>query len=430
MSFAADSAPSARWTAMLAWCPFWVAIFLVALVLPSEFSFFVGTLRLTPYRVVLLVTFVPCLFRLLQGGAGSIGLVDVLVMAHVVWCYIVFAVHHGGSVALESGGIRMLELGGAYLIARVYIVDERSFRGAVAVLLALLSLLLPFVLVESLTGYHAIRDTASRIMGSGSFSTGIDRRFGLARAFGPFDHPILMGVFAASAFGLTRLRGLPRVGLPRGRRFPVIATIGTALSSVSSGALAALIAQIGLLVWERFTRHISGRWKILSLLVFIAYMAVDVISNRSGYHVFLHYLTFSQHTAYNRIIIFRYGIQDVWNNPLLGIGFNVWSKPSWMHSTSMDNFWLVQAVTFGLPGFFTVATAVILILSARWDVLPPRLARLRAGWTISVIGMVVAACTVHFWNNLFSYFFLLIGAGSWFLRARPIQLGKLSGENR
>lgn len=420
MNIEATQAPPVHWTATLRWCPFWVALLLITLAFPTEFSFYIGMLRLTPYRIILLFSFIPCIMHLISGRAGQVTTIDWLIITHIIWSYIVIGYHHGGATAAQSGGIRMLEVAGAYMVARTYIKDERTYHGTISVTLLILTILAPFVIIESITGLHVIKEISSRIMGSG-FSTSIDRRFGLTRAFGPFDHPILLGVFAASALGLVRIRSWPHLGLPKtSRRLPTLTIAATATASLSSGALAALIIQAGLLIWEKLTRKIAGRWRILSGVLFIVYMAVDTLSNRSGYHVFLHYLTFSAHTAYNRIIIFRHGMQDVWANPILGIGFNVWSKPSWMHSDSMDNFWLVQAVTFGLPGFFTVALAVILSLSACWADLPPRLTRLRMGWAISIIGLIVAACTVHFWNNLFVYFFFLIGAGSWFLQVRRI----------
>jgi|HigsolmetaAR202D_1030399.scaffolds.fasta_scaffold02511_3 hypothetical protein len=417
------SAARARATAALRWCPFWVAMLLLTLALPTEFSFHLGSLRLTPYRLVLIATFVPCLLRLLSGQAGPLRIVDTLMFAHIGWCFIVIAVHHGEAVALESGGIRMLEVLGAYLIARVYVTDERSFRGMLAVAFLVLVLIAPLVVLESLTGFHLIKEVAARIMGV-PFYSGIDQRFGLSRAFGPFDHPILLGVFAASMVGVSWMTALPRLGQPRRRRLPTLAAVAGAMVSLSSGALAALSIQLCLLLWERFTRGVAGRWKILTGLFVAAYTAVDLLSNRSGYHVFLHYLTFSAHTAYNRIIIFQTGIQDVWRNPLFGIGFNVWSKPSWMHSDSMDNFWLVQAVTFGIPGFLTLALAVILALAMGWGRLPPRLTRLRMGWVISMIGIIVAACTVHLWNNIFVYFMLLFGGGLWFLNANRCVSGR------
>lgn len=407
-------APRAGAFAALSWCPAWVALLLFTLMMPTEFSFSAGSLRLTPYRLVLILAFLPSLGRVLGGKSRPLHLVDLLVALHVLWSYVVIIHHHGLGTGVESGGIRMLEFGGAYLIARAYIVDERSFRGACIMLLTLLALLAPFVVVESITGRHLIKDIASALVGR-RFHTNIEPRFGFARAFGPFDHPILLGVFAAGALGVSRLVALPQIGQPQRRRLPVAASAVSAVSSLSSGALATLMVQVGLLIWDAKTRYVQGRWKLLTAGIVAVYTAVDLLSNRAGYLVFLHYLTFSAHTAYNRVIIFQYGIQDVWRNPLYGIGFYEWTRPAWMHSASMDNFWLVQAVTFGIPGFLTIALAYLVMLSKGWGKLPPRLGRLRLGWSISLVGMMVAACTVHYWNNLFVYFAFFLGMGSWFL---------------
>lgn len=407
-------APRVGAFAALRWCPFWPFVLLLSLLIPSEFSFYLGTLRLTPYRLVLIAAFLPSLIRLLSGRAGRITLIDGLLFLHILWAYIVISHHHGMNAALESGGIRMFELGGAYLIARAYITDEKTFRGAVAAVLSIICLLAPITLLESLTGFHAIKVVAAKLTGQ-YFVSGIEDRFGLARAFGPFDHPILYGVFAASGLGIAWFRAVPKLCHPRPRIAPLIGVMLAALSSVSSGALAALMTQLTLLIWEKKTRNVPSRWKLFTALLVVLYVVVDLISNRSGIKVFLHYLTFSAATAYNRIIIFEFGIQDVWRNPIFGIGFNVWTRPLWMHSTSMDNFWLVQAVTFGIPGFLTIALPVLLLLFRRWRGLGQRLVMLRMGWVVSMIGMILAASTVHFWNNLFVYFAFFIGMGAWFL---------------
>lgn len=421
MISAFNTAPPTTWTSTLRWCPLWVALLLISLAFPSEFSFYIGSSRLSPHRVVLIISFVPTLIRLINGRAGPVTIVDLLIIIHVLWSYVVIGYHHGFSVSLESGGIRMLEVAGTYLIARVYITDERSFRGAVAVIFSIMAVLAPLLIIESATGFSVIKEVSSKITGN-SFNKKMSPRLGLYRAYGPFGHPILQGVFTASALGLTQLSAWPRLGSPKPRYIlPTLAVILAASSSLSSGALAALAVQAGLIMYEKKTRQVNGRWKILITAILIIYFSVDFLSNRSGFHVFLHYLTFSAHTAFNRMIIFQYGIQDIWQNPFLGIGFNTWSKPHWMHSDSMDNFWLVQAVTFGIPGFATIAIAILISISTKWKEMPTRLGRLRTGWVISVVGMIISACTVHFWNNLFAYFFFFIGAGGWFLQVRRTQ---------
>ena len=54
---------------------------------------------------------------------------------------------------------------------------------------------------EALTGIHILHDGISGALG-GPMAPYIDPRMGLERTFGPFDHPILYGVFSASAFSL------------------------------------------------------------------------------------------------------------------------------------------------------------------------------------------------------------------------------------
>ncbi|GAG91244.1 unnamed protein product, partial [marine sediment metagenome] len=61
-----------------------------------------------------------------------------------------------------------------------------------------------------------------------------------------------------------------------------------------------------------------------------------------------------------------------------------------MHSDSMDNFWLVQAVKFGIPGFATLAGAVLLLMCRRRNQLGPEPNALRLGWTVSMTGLIVA----------------------------------------
>jgi hypothetical protein len=127
----------------------------------------------------------------------------------------------------------------------------------------------------------------------------------------------------------------------------------------------------------------------------------------------LYYLTFSAETAYNRITIWEWGFwKNAVPNPVFGIGMQEWVRPSWMHSTSMDNFWLVQMVTYGLPCFAFLAMAALTQIWRAGRVQDPATVGLRMGWIISMIGLSVSACTVHFWNTSFIWFALMIGISS------------------
>ena len=118
-------------------------------------------------------------------------------------------------------------------------------------------------------------------------------------------------------------------------------------------------------------------------------------------------------------------------SPVFGIGLNDWVRPHFMHSGSMDNFWLVQAVRYGLPGFFTMAVgyAIVLWRVGRRDFdADPRLWRYRRGWMFTFVGLTFTLATVHIWTSIFSYVFFLFGAGMWMLSVQPAGGGEAAAE--
>lgn len=385
----------------------WTAAFIIALILPTYTSFMLGTLRLTAYRAFLVVGLLPCALSLVGTGKQRLLPSDGLVLAFGAWAFGTFVYHHGMGEGLEAGGIFVIESFGAYVLARVLIRDERAFLGLVAFLTLVVVCMLPFTVLESVTGMNLF----------GQAPSGIEPRYGFHRAMGTFDHPIIYGVFCASITGVgwysfSRDHDL----VTPFRLFRLLATALAAFASVSSGAMVALWIQWILIAWDRLTRALARRWQIFGLVLLAAYIGVDLLSNRTPMKVFLTYLTFSEATAYGRLLIWEWGFHDnVLKHPIAGIGYADWVRPEWWFSGSVDNFWLVIMMRHGLPCFFFLALAVLylLIYGARLAA-AQGVAHLYKGWAISLIGMIIAGCTVHFWNAAFVYFFFLLGAGAWF----------------
>ena len=400
------------------WC---LIVFILSLLLPTETSFYVGSLRLTPYRLVLIIGFVPCIYLLVSGAVGRIRVPDYLMALHASWAIITFGLHHGLDVATEAGGIYMIETFGAYCIARILIRDATSFVFFARVLVTTVLFLMPLLVIESVTGQHFIKDLFSKISGQ-TFSSTLLPRFGFARAYGPFDHPILAGVFCASAIGLAWYAFQPKGDSRIGRFLRTIGVVIATLSSVSSGAAAALNTQVICIVWDRATRGYRHRWKALGAGIIAAYMLIGALSNRTGLKVLLSYLTFSTATAYSRLLIWEYGSAEVVRHPLFGIGYNEWVRPTWMGSGSMDAFWLVVAVRHGLPAFLLLAGAVLYTVFASRRATGTN-SMLQRGWVVSMAGLIVAACTVHFWNQSLVYFCFLSGAGVWMCNERETTRG-------
>jgi len=65
--------------------PLVVAIFFFAMMLPTAVSLNLGGLRLSAYRVVLIVMIIPMLVHLLSGQRGRMHIFDVLLFAHCGW---------------------------------------------------------------------------------------------------------------------------------------------------------------------------------------------------------------------------------------------------------------------------------------------------------------------------------------------------------
>ncbi|MEX0303294.1 MAG: hypothetical protein AB3N24_12810 [Leisingera sp.] len=399
--------------------PIPIAVFFLAVMLPTAVSVNLGGLRLSAYRVVLIVLFLPMLVQLLSGQKGRITVFDILIMAHCSWAVLALIKWGGLGQGIESGGIYFVECAGAYLIGRLYIRSYENFAALARSYIALVVAMLLFTVPEALTGIHILHDSISGAFG-GARAPFIEPRMGIERTFGPFDHPILYGVFCASAFSLAYFVVAERRFSNLGGMAKVFGVGLATFMSASGGPYLVLMMQGFVAIWERAFSRVQGRWAALFSLMALAYVAIDLFSTKTPFHVFVNNFTFSKQSAYNRILLFEYGTAEVARHPVFGIGLGDWERPAWM-SDSMDNFWLVTAVRYGLPAFLLL---VGMLLGLVWVIgrrkgLPQEWRRARHAWAFTLFGISVAAATVHLWNALFVLFFFLIGAGAWLQDARP-----------
>jgi len=388
---------------------------MLGLLIPQEIPLAIGPLSLSGYRIVLLVLFFPMLFSLINLRVGRLRPSDGLVFLHGVWVILAFMSVHDGGIAIESGGIWLLETFGAYLLARRFIRSPKHFFAFVALMLGVLCVLAIPNIIGAVGHFQPFRDPLRIARGAGRYVT--DSRLGMMRQTGPFAHQILNGVFCASALGMvwyaTKARGKSFFG---GTWRSMIVAVAMA-TSLSSGAFGAFFFQSLLLGWDLATRKLRHKWWVLMGIFAACYVLIDVLSNRTPFHVLISYLTFNPTTGYSRILIWTYGSAEALRHPVFGIGFNDWVRPVWMHSSSMDNFYLVLAVRHGIPAFAFFAAAVLYVMlrAATVRINDPVVRLARTGWMVSMGGMIIAACTVHYWNALVVYFCFMIGAGVWLL---------------
>lgn len=399
--------------------PIPVLLYLLAVMLPINFN--VGPLAMTGIRLLLIVMIIPLTLNLLRGKYGRLLATDILFLLHFAWIIIALMVNNPDR-AIQSAGSMGIEFIGGYVLGRAYIRGRADFIALIRMVATIAFFYLPFAIYETMTGKAIIANTLNKLPGISSIlDIDIGKRMGLNRIQGSFVHPIHWGLFCSLALSLcfVGLKGI----YSDFRRYLVSLVVGlSGLLALSSGALLAILLQVCLFIWAFSFRNTDKRWVILLALFAFVYVVLDIAANRPPIMVILSYATFSAHTAYWRTIIFDWGIYNVWLNPIFGIGLGDWIRPGWMYSGSVDNYWLVMGMRFGVPGFAFLAVGYIMAL---WKIGRRKfdgdiiLWNLRRAWMFSFMGLTFTLCTVHVWHTIYSFVFFMFGAGIWMLTTEP-----------
>ncbi len=386
------------------------SLLVLSLVMP--FFFYLGGLRLSMYRVYLLIFAFPVFIRWINGSAGAIRAPDILVIVASFWMMTALFINHGIAAQWEFAGILMVETIIPFLAARVLIRDLASFRTFAWWFFAVVAVLLPFAFYENLTGQPILIDFFRPIFKVYA-NVNQDPRLGLERAQASMPHPILFGVFCTPAFALSWYLLAPEGKFFKQMRRPLV--VGTAVfSSLSSGAFMGVMLQAMLIAWDEILKTMKTRWRLFAILFGALYIFLELASNRNAFQIIATEFTFSPGSAWNRIHIFNNSIDDVYGNPLFGIGLGEWTRPNWMRS-SVDNFWLLVALRYGIPAWFIMTLATLLTCwSAGRAPLTGIYARARRGYLIAFASMAISAFTVHLWDATYCMFMFMLGAGAWF----------------
>jgi len=362
--------------------------------------------------LILLISFFPTMILWLSGRANKPILPDYLILLFCIWSSLALIVAHGVTDVIEPIGIIFIQTFGSYMLGRIFVRNAKNLRNVILFAVIISTLIFPLMLYETLY-FRSLYLELFANLGPTHADYYMEPRWGLNRVQGPFEHPILFGVFNASMFALVYY-GFSKGPLRHLRWIFLPVIVISSFISLSTGALLALIIQSGIIAWDHVFRTDPKRWRNLIILVVAAYVTVDMISNRTPFNVFVDYLTFNSGSAYNRILIWRFGTEEVWRHPLFGIGLNDWVRPTWMNP-SFDNFWLLHAMRYGLPAFSFMSLGILMIClrAAKQKMLSASDQDIRKGLLISLVGVFVAISSVHLWNATFCWMFFLIGSVVW-----------------
>ncbi len=392
--------------------PYVIPLLFLGFILPVYFD--ILSLQISGYRFVLLVFFIPAMIRWLD-GSSRIHTIDILIICFGLWRVLAIFANHGLISRWEFSGINFIETAAPYFIARWMIRDAHSFRVFVVWLFMVIAIMLPFSAYQFLTDKSILLDFFASL---GGYQTQhYEPRLGFYRAQGSMPHPILFGIFCSAAFSLVWYTLGHGKGLyyTASRSGVVVAAVFT---SLSSGAFFSVIVQVMLMAWNTVFAAVNKKWTKLFYLISGLYLFLEIFANRSGAQIFAAYMTLSKASAWYRIHIFNYAIDDVFRNPIFGLGLKDWTRPSWM-LPSVDNFWLVVAMRGGVPALALLLIVIILLYrNIGRAQLTGKLASYRLGYLFALSGICIAAITVHLWDASFCFLMFLLGAGVWLIDAK------------
>jgi hypothetical protein len=386
-----------------------VALFYVMLI-PEQANVNLGGVMLSPYRLLLIPTFFYLLRSALKGDF-RFAWPDLPIAFACAWITLAsYMTSNSIQDTLVQGGAHLMDIGLPYFVARFAIRTPRDFRSFLILVAPGVGIMGAVVFLEAILGRHIIQPLLALITGNPN-RLGIEFRMGLMRGAASFPHPILAGISLASFLTLYLMSGIR--GWPR-----TVGAIGAVggIFSMSSAAMLGLVAGTALLAYDFLVQRISNlSWRLFLFALSILYVVVELTSSSGFFNLLVRYASLNTVSAYNRVLIWRYGTENVARSPWFGIGYDDWDRPQWMqwqNSFSVDHFWLLQAMRFGLPTSIMLILATVgavTLLCVRSTHCAPVDARLLRGLAISLAVFALGAVSVALWLNALVWFFMLSG---------------------
>lgn len=377
------------------------------LLVPPQFNPTIADIYLSPFRTFLIGASLFVISSALRERL-RFGLPDFLIVLAIAWIWLASYMSSGSvTTSIVMGGSHTVDIGLSYFLARAAIQtpdDLRRFLILIAPGVFIMSML---IIAESVTHTLIVQRLAGALTGL-PYPTRWDTRLGFMRGMGSFPHPILAGICLGSLlpiYLLSGLRGWPKL-------LGTLATLG-GFFTLSSAAMLSLLVGGLLVCYDWINEKIANlNWRIFLFLAAVLAAVIEFGSKSGFYSVLIRYASLNQSSAYNRVLIWEFGTQNVAANPWFGIGYSDWDRPDWMVSGSFDHFWLILALRFGIPEFallFSATLAGIIMVATRSRHMPPLDARTMRGVAISLGVFALGLMSVSLWMAPLAWFFMLLG---------------------
>lgn len=187
--------------------PLPLKVIALVLFLPQELSFFIGDLRLTAERLVLIILTPVILVQLLQRlTLRNYRFVasDLFVPLAAFWMFLGPVVTYDAEYSLHHSGPVVLEFLITYASTRVLLSQHGQAVRFVNMLCVLIAFVAMDGVLDTLSGRYITRELCGQFSSYGGMPYNADLyRLGFLRATGPVEHPILFGFACAIGFLLS-----------------------------------------------------------------------------------------------------------------------------------------------------------------------------------------------------------------------------------
>lgn len=321
--------------------PLSLKLIVLTLFFPDQLSLFIAGLRLTEIRLVLLLLTPLVFLRLgkqLQSHRYRFVASDLFAVLTSLWMFVGPAVTDGIAESIQHSGPIVLEFLIAYMSTRFLLLQSNLTIAFVSMLCTVIAVVGLSGILDAATGDFFTRNLLSKlgfpahewIIGQDSF------RFGLRRAVGPLEHPILFGFVCAIGFLLSISVKIQR------RTFCIFGCLLGVILSGSTAPMQVTLMGIGLFVYNKMFTHLNGKW-ILLWAAIATFSTLIFVSTDTPFGHLIDLFTIDPSTAYYRLYIWRSVGPAILANPYFKV-----LEGTYDYSGSVDSVWLVLSLDYGM----------------------------------------------------------------------------------
>ncbi len=361
-------------------------------------------LKFTPGRAIITLLLLPSLSILARSSRHVIAS-DLFVFLTAVWMVGSRIPDDGLN---QSAVASTLELFGGYFVGRAYFYGPLALTAFLRIFKIVISLVIMIAVLDPLFGENVAQTLVASLVHTPGGVPNQDR-FGIIRAASTIEIAELYGTVCCVAGSIFLFMETRREAKFFWAGFAFFGCI----LSLSSGPLLAFMVVILFFLCDHLLQGYAWRWKLVAAMLTVFLLSVFALSNRPVSWLVAH-MTLDPSTAYFRLYVFDYMLQQVKLSPLVGYGFGSVGHDEFLSTTTVDCVWLVNAARYGVPmvGLFLCANLMTFISFSskdRSNGVDEFMTKAATGFTQTIVTFMLVGITVHFWNATWMLWAVCLG---------------------